>query len=125
MLTFLKKLGTILVQVAGAASGIGPILGPFFGSKGGAVETGVNDLTKVASVIVSVETIFGTLPPGTTGAQKLAAALPLVAQIIKTSELVSGKKIANDELFTKAIQEYTQATVDLLNAIHPDEAAHA
>lgn len=124
--TFLKKLGTILVNVAGVAVGVGPIIQPFLGS--GKVAAGattvVNDLTAIGSTIVQIETAFAAVP-GSTGAQKLQAAIPLVGNIIKTSELVVGKKIANEALFTQAIQEYTQATVDLLNSIDQGAAVPA
>jgi hypothetical protein len=121
-MTFLKKLGQVLLKVVAIAAGIGPIITPFLGSGTAAkvATTTVNDLTAVGQVVVQIETAFAALPPGTTGAQKLAAAVPLVANIIKTSEMVVGKKIANEALFTQACTEYTQATVDLLNSIHPD-----
>ena len=122
-MTFLKKLGQILVNLAGIAIGIGPIITPFLGS--GKVAAGatiaVNDLTAIGSTIVQIETAFAAVP-GSTGAQKLQASIPLVGNIIKTSELVAGKKIANEALFTTAIQEYAQATVDLLNSIDHNEA---
>ena len=122
-MTFLKKLGTILLNVAGIATGVGPIIMPFLGSGKAAQVEGkvVNDLTSIGSLIVQIETAFAAVP-GSTGAQKLQAAIPLVANVIKTSEMVSGKKIANEALFTQAVTEYTQATVDLLNSIHADEA---
>ena len=121
-MTFLKKLGQILVNLAGIAAGIGPIITPFLGSGKSAAVAGtvVNDLTAIGSTIVQIETAFAAVP-GSTGAQKLQAAIPLVGNIIKTSELVVGKKIKNEALFTQAIQEYTQATVDLLNSL--DESA--
>jgi|SRR6185369_10029992 len=120
-MTFLKKLGTVLANLAGIAAGIGPIIVPFLGSGKAAqiAGTAVNDLTAIGSTVVQIETAF-TAIPGATGAQKLAAAIPLVGNIIKTSELVAGKKVANEELFTKAIQEYAQATVDLLNSLDQD-----
>lgn len=124
MLTFLKKLGQILANADGIAAGIGPFIKPFLGSGEAAkyVGTAVNDLTQIAGVVTTVEAIIQT--PGS-GATKLAAAVPLVQQIITSSELVAGKKVANNDLFVKACQEFTQATVDLLNSIHPDEAKHA
>ena len=124
-MTFLKKLGQILLNVAGIAVGIGPIVLPFLGSgKAQQVATkGLNDLTAIGQVIVQIETAFAAVP-GSTGEQKLQAAIPLVSNIISTSEMVVGKQIANKDLYTKAVQEYAQATVDLLNAIHPDEAKH-
>lgn len=123
-MTFLKKLGVLLVNLAGIAAGVGPLLTPFLGSGkvAAGVGTVVNDLTAIGSTVVQIETAFAGLPPGTTGAQKLAAAVPLVGNIIKTSELVAGKKIKNEALFTQAITEYTQATVDLLNSIDESEA---
>lgn len=126
-MTFLKKLGQILVNVAGAAAGIGPIIAPFYGSGGKvdkAIDTGVNDLTSIAQLVVTIETAFAAVP-GSTGAQKLQALVPLVSNIISTSQVVSGKKVANSDLFTKGCTEVAQGMVDVLNAIHPDEAAHA
>lgn len=118
MLTFLKKLGQILVKVIQVETGIGPIIQPLLGSGKAAttINTVTNDLTSIGQIIVQIETAFAAIP-NSTGAQKLQAAIPLVGNIIKTSELVVGKKIANEALFTQAIQEYTQATVDLLNSL--------
>ena len=122
-MTFLKKIGQILVNLAGIAAGVGPIITPFLGSGKAATIAGaaVNDLTAIGSTVVQIETAFAAIP-NSTGPQKLQAAIPLVGNIIKTSELVAGKKIANEALFTQAIQEYTQATVDLLNSIHESAA---
>lgn len=117
-MSFLKKLGQILLSVAGVAAGVGPIVFPFLGSGKSATIAGtvVNDLTAIGSTIATVETAFAAVP-GSTGAQKLQAAIPLISNIIKTSQLVSGKKVANQALFTTACTEYAQATVDLLNSL--------
>jgi hypothetical protein len=121
-MTFLKKLGQVLLKIVGIAAGVGPIIEPFLGSGKAATTTTtvVNDLTQIGSVVTTIETAFAAIP-NSTGAQKLQAAIPLVGNIIKTSEMVVGKKIANEALFTQAIQEYTQATVDLLNSIDQSE----
>jgi hypothetical protein len=121
-MTFLKKLGQVLLKVVGIAAGVGPIVEPFLGSGKAATvtTTAVNDLTSIGQVIAQIETAFAAIP-NSTGAQKLQAALPLVSNIIATSELVVGKKVSNPALFTQACQEFTQATVDLLNAIDPNE----
>lgn len=125
-MTFLKKLGTILANIAGVAVGIGPIIMPFLGSGKSAQVTGtaVNDLTSIGSTIVQIETAFAAVP-GSTGAQKLAASIPLIGNIIKTSEMVVGKKIANEAMFTQAVKEYAQATVDLLNSLDQESAKTA
>lgn len=122
-MTFLKKLGQILANIAGIAVGIGPLIKPFLGSGEAAeyVGKGINDLTAIGSVVVQIETALQGKP----GTEKLAASIPLVGNIIKTSEMVVGKKIENEALFTQAVQEFAQATVDLLNSIHHDEAKTA
>jgi hypothetical protein len=64
------------------------------------------------------------LGPGT-GAQKLAASAPLVANILKTSELVSGKKIADEVLFMQGATDITSGMAKILNSLHPDAATTA
>lgn len=125
-MTFLKRLGQILLQVAGVATGIFPLIQPLLGSGKAATITGaaVNDFTQISAVIVQLETAFAAVP-NSTGAQKLQAAIPLVANIIKTSEVVSGKKIANEALFTQGVTEVAQGVVDILNSIDAGEAKHA
>lgn len=123
-MTFLKKLGAILAKAAAIAIGIGPIVTPFLGSgKAGAIATtATNDLVQIGQIVATVEAVVQT--PGS-GAQKLAAAVPLVKGIIQSSELVIGKKIANELLFEQACTEMTQAVVDLLNSIDQNEVKTA
>lgn len=127
-MTFLKKLGQILLTIATTAIGLGPMMAPLFGSKGTMVDSSrptiANDLTAIGTVIVQIETAFTTLPEGT-GAQKLAAAIALVGPIILTSQIVSGKKIANEALMQTAISEITQGVVDLLNSMDQSAAKTA
>lgn len=120
-MTFLKKLGTILANVAGIAVGIGPIIQPFLGQgKAGQIEgTVVNDLTQISQIVTMVEAVVQT--PGS-GAQKLAAATPLVLQILKTSQAFAGKKIANEALANEGAADVVNGIVKFMNAINPDEA---
>jgi hypothetical protein len=119
-LSFLAKIGQVLATVGATALGIGPLVAPLFGSRAGAVAqgitVGVNDLTAIGTVIVQIETAL----QGKTGADKFAAAVALVGPIITTSQLVSGKKIADAALFQKGVNEVTQGLVDVLNALHAD-----
>lgn len=119
-MTFLKKLGQALLQGVAVVTGIWPIVQPLFGSHTAAAQTAgtvVNDFTQIAGIVAQVEAVIQT--PGS-GAAKLSAAIPLVTNIVKTSELVAGKKIANETLFVQACSEITQGMVDLLNSLHPD-----
>ena len=120
-MSFLKKLGQILANAAGIAVGIGPIIQPFLGSgKAASVEaTAVNDLTQISQVVVMVEAVVQT--PGS-GPAKLAAATPLVLQILKTSQAFSGKKIANEALAEKGASDIVTGIVEFLNAIEGNAA---
>lgn len=123
-MTFLSKLGKVLatiVNIASVAAGIGPILAPYLGSAAKKVESGigttVNDLTSIGQVILQAEALI----QGTgLGATKLAAAAPLVGQIISTSELIAGHKIMNEQLFVAGYTKVASGIADCLNALHPD-----
>jgi len=121
-MTFLKKLGQILATAGAVAFGVYPLIQPLLGSGKAKDITGeaVNDLSAIGQLVVMIETALQGKP----GPEKLAALLPLVENIVKTSELVSGKKIANDALFTQGVKEVSQGVVDILNSLHED-AAHA
>ena len=123
-MSFLKKLGMVLAGVASTALGIGPLVTPLLGS--GSKATGVvsaitNDLTSIGSVIAQVETIFAGQDG--TGPQKFKAAVALVSPIIMTSQLVSGKKIADAQKLKDGIAGVTQGMVDILNSLHPDSVS--
>ena len=117
MKSFLKKLGLALFNFAKAESPIGEFLSPFFkGSSNKVVQTAgvvLGDITQMGQQAVAIETALQGQP----GPAKLAALIPLVGNIVKASEAVTGKKIAHEDLFTKAVEEYAQATVDLLNSL--------
>lgn len=123
MLSFLKKLGAFLAKAVMIASDVGPIIEPFLGSSKAATvaTTAINDFTVLGQNVLTIETAL----QGATGPAKLAALIPLETNIIKSSELVAGKKIANEALFTQACQEISQGVVDLLNSIDPSEAKTA
>ena len=116
MITFLKKLGSVLAQGLAVVTGVWPLVAPLFGSgtaKAQVATTVVNDFTSIASLVITIETALQGQP----GAAKLAALVPLVSNVIKTSEAVSGHKIANEDLFTKGCTEVAQGAVDILNAL--------
>jgi len=123
-MSFLKKLGIVLAGVASTALGIGPIVAPLLGGgnkAAGVVGAVTNDLTSIGSVIAQVETIFAG--QDNVGPQKLSAAVALVGPIIRTSQLVSGKKIADEAKLKSGIAGVTQGIVDVLNSLHEDSVS--
>jgi hypothetical protein len=119
-MSFLKKLGQVVATIGATALGVGPLVTPLFGSKGGQAAAGVNavlnDLTAISSVVIQIETAL----QGQAGADKFKAAVALVGPIIKTSQLVSGKKVADQAMLQKGIEGVTQGVVDVLNSLHED-----
>ena len=117
-MTFLKKLGAFLAKAASIALGVGPLLQPFLGSAAPVVASGINDLTQIAQIATTVEAVVQT--PGS-GAAKLAAATPLVLQILRTSQAFDGKKIANETLAEQGASKIVSGVVDFMNAIDESE----
>jgi hypothetical protein len=119
-MSFLKKLGQVVAQVGALALGIGPLVSPLFGSKGdqvgGQIQTVSNDLTLIAQVVVQIETAL----QGQAGTDKRRAAIALIGPIIRTSQIVSGKKIADAALLETGIGQITDGVVAVLNSIHEE-----
>lgn len=119
-MTFLAKLGGFLARGIAILTGLTPLIAPLFGSNAqtaaGVAGKVVNDLTGVGQIVVSAEALLGA----GTGPAKLAAAAPLVANIVKTSELVSGHKIANEALFIQGCTDLTHAVAEILNSLSAD-----
>lgn len=127
-MSFLKKAGQVLSAGLTITGIVFPVLRPLLGAGAGAsgqpdsgsilgrIDTGLNDFTAIGTQILTIETAL----QGKTGAEKLAAATTLVAGVVRTSELVSGHKIANELEFISGCQDLTNATVRILNALHSD-----
>lgn len=113
--SFLKKIGQILSTGLSVISYVFPVLRPLMGSGvlAGEITTGVNDFTAIGTQIVTIETAL----QGKTGPEKLAAASKLVAGIVRTSELVSGHKIANEAEFIAGCEDLTNAVVRVMNSL--------
>lgn len=119
-MSFLSALGKILAVGEEVAGVFFPVLRPFLGS-GKAAQTvtiGVNDFTQIASVIVGVEAAFQG--PGS-AADKLKAALPQVANIVRTSEALIGHKVYNEPEFIAGNSDLVNALVRILNSYGDNE----
>jgi len=117
-MTWLKKAGLVLLKVLQYAAGIMPIVATALPSLGAPVKE-ADTLTKISGAVVTAEAMIAAIsdPGAKTGAQKLKAATPLVAQIIHGSELLAGKKIKNEALFEQACTGITSNVADLLNSL--------
>lgn len=120
MISFLKKAGQILLQAGSIALGIGPILKQYVPNAAGTINTVVNDLQQLGQIIITVEAIGQSL--NLTGAQKLDAATPLVAQAILQFDMMAGHKIQDPAKYNQGAREIAQGLVDIYNSLHADAA---
>lgn len=121
-MTFLKKLGEILAKGVAVAPVVGRIVRPFLGSAAGLEQTVENDLVAIGGVVVAGEAF---LQEQGSGADRLRKSTPLVSNIVRTSELVAGKKIANEALFLQGCGKITDGTADVLNSLDASGAKTA
>jgi len=112
---FLKKFGSIVLKLTEIVAGVAPTVVKDFPGASGVVQIISKDLAEIGNVIGQVEVIGQVL--GTVGADKLKAAVPLVTQVILSSSLMAGKKIADPAKFQVAVSEITSAVADLLNSL--------
>ena len=116
-MSFLKKLGTIVLKVIGIWTGIAPIVEGAL-PQGGTATTIEDKLGKLFNLIVTVEQTFTAAfgANAKTGSDKLRAAQPFVAQLIQQTDLLSGKKPEDEALFQSATTQLTGALADILNS---------
>lgn len=110
---FLKKLGNILLKITQVVTGVGPILG----GKAGAVDTVIDKLTQIGEVVTLVEAFGQAVSQPLPGIEKLKGVTPVVAQIILTSSLVAGRKIADPVKFEAGAQQIAAGVADVLNSL--------
>ncbi|HKQ52090.1 MAG TPA: hypothetical protein VJT74_06965 [Pyrinomonadaceae bacterium] len=117
---FLSKLGQAILKGIAIVSGIAPMISQIPGVSG-AVQTISQDLAQIAQIIAQVEVIGQKLGHG--GPDKLAAAAPLVEQVILQSALLANRKIDKNraDLFTQGSKKIADGMADVLNSLHEDE----
>ncbi len=119
-MTFLKKLGTIVLKVTEIVTGFGPLASMLIpGTKDDKIIQMVSaDLVQIASIIAQVE-VFGQAL-GIAGPDKLKAAAPAVAQIILQSAVMVNHKIENPALFHQGCTKVADGMADILNSLKAD-----
>jgi len=115
--SFLKKAGTILANVAAVEAGLEPI---FKASMPASAAPIIDKADLMFRSIVATEGQFESAFPGQqTGPQKLLAASSLVGPVLATIDTVRGKPIADEAALTKAIQMITAGMANYMNALKP------
>lgn len=116
-MTFLKKVGTILLKIVGIVSGVIPLIQQSLPGTG--TETQVVDkLNQAFGVIITTEQAFAAAfgVDAKKGSDKLKAAMRFVAQLVQRVDILSGKKPQDEVLFEDASTRLTGALADILNS---------
>lgn len=120
MVKFLTILGKVILQASGVVQAFAPIAQAIYPNQAGTIQTISRDSAEIANIIAQVEAI-GQMSQ-LNGEQKLAAATPLVAQIVLSSSVLANHKIAHPDLLQQGIAKITGGWADVLNSIdgNPD-----
>lgn len=76
-----------------------------------------DDLTNIGKAVTSATAVTAAIKPGATVQDIAAAAAPLVAQVISTSELIAGKEVIDQVAFNAAVLQISAGITALLNSL--------
>ena len=108
--SLLSKIGHVMAVVLGYAK---PIL-----QEVGRVIPGNDPAEQVFNAISAAEAVGVIVQQqGGTKLDKLQLVLPYAADVFKNSELLAGKEIADEALFTEGVQDVINGEVKILKAI--------
>lgn len=116
-MTLLDKIGKILATGVQILTGFGPLIRMTMPGVAAVEQKVEADLAGMSAVVGLVQ---GALSAPGQGAQRFAVASSMITQAILKSDMMTGQHIADPALFQRAVQGYTQATVDLLDSLHHD-----
>lgn len=117
MLSFLKKVGLMAVKVIGIMSGLLPAVEAMTSATSPLkpVEDKLDQIVKAAlSVEIAFTAAYG--PDVKTGAQKVQALSALIGPIVQGAEVLSGKKLKNDVLFSQGLHDIANGVAEILNS---------
>lgn len=103
----LKGIGVLsryLSPFVGGVTQVAPAAGTTFGT-----------IVTILGTIEQTAQVFNTAEG--TGVQKLEAATPLIADVIKHSELVAGRDVVDEAKFLDGVKQIVSGTVAVLNSI--------
>lgn len=115
-MTFLKKIGSIVLKVIGIAAGLMPLIKQ--ATPAGTAAAVEDKLTSAFNAVITTEQAF-TAAYGVKsglGSDKLKAATPFVAALVQNVDILAGKKPKDEALFEDACTRATSAFADILNS---------
>lgn len=121
--SFLKKAGQVLANVASVEAGLEPI---FKNMLPASLQPNVDKLDTAFKSVIAVEGMFQAAYPGQqTGPQKLQAASTLIAPLLSTLDSLAGTHTVDDGAKKAAILKITGGFADYVNALSGGDANKA
>jgi hypothetical protein len=114
--TFLKKLGTIILKVIGIATGFAPLVNQYVPGTEKVVAKADDKLNQALAVIVTAEQMFAAAGATKSGPDKLKAASAFVAQLVQQADMLAGRHPKDEAKFSASVQNLTSALADILNS---------
>ena len=112
--SFLKKAGQIIANIAAVEAGLAPV----FKQAIPAAAPTIDKLDLIVHQIIGVEGAFAAaFPSQQTGPQKVVAAASLIGPILSSVDAITGKPIQNEAAYVKAVQVIAGGVADLLNSL--------
>lgn len=117
-MTFLKKLGMIVLKIVGIVSGELPLLQSVLPAKvGSEVATGMDKLDSALGVVTTAEQMFTAVSQASgQGSAKLTAATPFIAALLQQTTTLTGKTPKNAALFQSGCASITSGLADVMNS---------
>lgn len=117
-MSWLKKVGTILLRGIEIVNGIAPVAEYARPNQTDVIERVLGELAQLKQIIVATEAMGQAL--GLPGADKLRAAAPMVAQIMLTSSAMVGHSVGDEPKFYGGCTKIADGMADCLNALKAD-----
>ena len=124
-MTFLSKLGGIVLKGIAIANGYGPLAAGLFPKAAPVIAEVSSELQQAAQIVVTAEAMGQAL--NVKGPEKATAAAPLMMQLL-IQGLVAGKqgaKIHDQTLALQGARKMGEGMADFLNSLHEDGAKEA
>jgi hypothetical protein len=127
--TFLSQAGKDILGAIEWIEGVSTTVVKIVPQAAAEVSTVVGDLEDVKEIVIDIEAISNalkTIPGGTplTGAQKLAASIPKIQQLVLIG-LLKGLKVQNPAMLTDGVSDIGQGVVKCLNACEASTGTQA
>jgi len=118
-MTWLKKIGQVVLKIVGIAIGDLPILQQLIPQSPNVVAA-ENQVGALFNIIITAEQMFTAAngPDAKTGSQKIAAATPFIASLLESAlaELPAKLKVQDQVKFKVAVTQIASGLADALNA---------